>query len=330
MKKTIRIGFIGAGDIANLHARAIAKLPGAELKGLWNRTASTARAKAARYGCCTYDSVEALLADPEIDAVFILTNVETHFRYAVAAAEAGKHILVEKPVAETLDELLKLKKVVARTGVKLMPVHNYIHEPGVERIHGMIESGTLGAVTQFHMMYNIFHPEDNRVKYPGVIHQILTHHAYTMIYLTGLPAAVSCMKSNIDATFAQQENVAMAVMKMKNNALSHLSASFAGDDHAGEPWTCMIKVIGTEGSAKYSYRAWVGNAPNGPHSKTYFCYPASNVNTSSRVSEEVLHRGKAPLSTLDDAIAVQQIIDACEKSAAEGVTVHLTFDPFQI
>ncbi|MDR2467276.1 MAG: Gfo/Idh/MocA family oxidoreductase [Prevotellaceae bacterium] len=326
MRRTIRIGFIGAGDIANLHARAIAKLPGAELRGLWNRTASRAKAKAAEYGCRAYETAEELLVDPKIEAVFILTNVETHFRYAVAAAEAGKHILMEKPVAETLEELLNLKKVIERTKVKLMPVHNYIHEPGVERIREMIQSGALGAITQFHMMYNIFHPEDNRVKYPGVIHQIMTHHAYTMIYLAGLPAAVSCMKSNIDATFAKQENVAMAVMKMQNNALSHLSASFAGDDHAGEPWTCMIKVIGTKGSAKYSYRDWVVNAPNGPHSQTYFCYPESIVNTASSFIENVLRNGREPLSTLDDAIAVQRIIDACEKSAEEGITVNMNFD----
>lgn len=330
MEKTIRIGFLGAGDIANLHAEAIAKLSGAELRGLWNRTASKAKAKAAEYGCRTYETEEALLADPEIDAVFILTNVETHFRYAVMAAEAGKHVLVEKPVAETLAELLKLKEVVDRTGVKFMPVHNYIHEPGVERLHSMVKSGALGTVTQFYMMYNIFHPEDNRVRYPGVIHQILTHHVYTMLYLIGLPVAVSCMKSTIDATFAPQENLAMAIMKMENNALSHLCASFAGDDHAGEPWTCMIKTLGTKGSAKYSYRDWVVNVPNGPHSQTYHCYPESIRNTTAHFVEHVLRKGEAPLSSLDDAIAVQRIIDACEKSAAEGITVNMTFESPQL
>ena len=95
--RTIGVGFIGAGDIANLHAEAINDLAGAELIGLWNRTPEKGKAKAEQFGCKTYDSVEALLKDPSIDAVFVLTNMETHCEYTTRAAEARKHILVEKP-----------------------------------------------------------------------------------------------------------------------------------------------------------------------------------------------------------------------------------------
>jgi predicted dehydrogenase len=315
MKKIIKIGFIGAGDIANLHAEAINSLPDVELKGLWNRTASKGEEKAARYGCRTYSTAEALLADTEIDAVFILTNVETHLHYIEMAAAAGKHILVEKPVADTIEELVKVKQIVDAAGIKCMPVHNYIYEQGVKRLRDMVQNGSLGVVTQFYMLYNIFHAEDNRVRYPGVIHQIMTHHVYTMLYLVGKPVAVSCMKSTLEYSFAEQENLAMAVMKMQSGALSHLCASFTGDDHAGEPWTCLIKVMGTKGSAKYSYRDWVVNTPNGPHSQTYYCYPESIKNTAIFFLDNVLQRGETPLSTLDDAITVQRIIDACEKSA---------------
>jgi predicted dehydrogenase len=322
MEKTLKVGFLGAGDIANLHAEAVNSLPGVELKGLWNRTASKGEEKAARYGCKTYRTEDELLNDPEIDAVFILTNVETHYQYIVRAAEAGKHILIEKPVADTLDELVKLKEIVDKAGVKCMPVHNYIYEPGVKRLHDMIHNGDLGDITEFYMLYNIFHAEDNRVRYPGVIHQILTHHAYTMLYLAGKPRSVSCMKSTINATIAPQENLAMAIMKMENNAISHLCASFTGDDHAGDPWTCLIKVLGTKGSARYSYRDWVVNQPNGPHSQTYYCYPESIKNTSIHFVENVLGKGETPLSTLEDAITCQRIIDACEISAVKGI--HLT------
>ena len=323
MQKTLRIGFLGAGDIANIHAEAIRKLPGVKLKGLWNRTASKGEEKAARYGCIAYRTEDDLLNDPEIDAVFILTNVETHFQYTVKAAKAGKHILIEKPVADTLEELVKLKKVVDGAKIKCMPVHNYIYEPGVKRLHDMICEGALGDITQFYMLYNIFHAEDNRVRYPGVIHQILTHHVYTMLYLVGKPKSVSCMKSTVNGTIAPQENLAMAIMKMENNAISHLCASFTGDDHAGEPWTCMMKVLGTRGSAKYSYRDWVVNEPNGPHSQTYYCYPESIKNTATHFVENVLQKGEAPLSTLEDSIVCQRIIDACEISAVKETHVAI-------
>ncbi|MDR2847995.1 MAG: Gfo/Idh/MocA family oxidoreductase [Bacteroidales bacterium] len=321
--KTIKVGFLGAGDIANLHAEAVNNLPGVELKGLWNRTASKGEAKAAQYSCQTYQTADELLNDPEIDAVFILTNVETHFQYIEKAAKAGKHILIEKPVVNTMEELLRVKEIVDKAGVKCMPVHNYIYEPGVRRLREMVQNGALGDITEFYMMYNIFHAEDNRVRYPGVIHQILTHHAYTMLYLVGKPQTVSCMKSTINYTIAPQENLAMAIMKMESNAISHLCASFTDYDHAGDPWTCFIKVMGTRGSARYSYRDWLVNEPNGPHSQTFYCYPESIKNTATYFIENVLGKGEAPLSTLEDAITVQQIIDACEISATEEKHIRI-------
>ncbi len=321
--KTINIGFLGAGDIANLHAEAINQLEGANLAGLWNRTQEKARAKAKIFGCKVYATEDELLHDPEIDAVFILTNMETHCDYTIRAAKAGKHILVEKPAAASIAELQQMKSAVAQAGVFCMPVHNYIYEAGIQRTKSMIEMGQLGDITQFYMLYNIHHAHDIRARYPGVIRQILTHHSYTMLYLAGLPRTISCMKHTSDSGIAPQENVAMATLQMKNGSLSHLCASFANDDHAGDPWTCMIKVMGTKGSTRYSYRDWVINTPNGAHSQTYQCYPESIKNTATHFINKVLREGETPLSSLDDAITCQYIIEACERSVAEGI--HVTF-----
>jgi predicted dehydrogenase len=321
--KNIGVGFIGAGDIADLHAEAINALEGAELIGLWNRTFEKGQVKANKYGCRTYTSVDELLDDPKIDAVFILTNMETHCEYTIKAAQAEKHILVEKPAASSIAELEQMQKAIDAAEVKCMPVHNYIYEPGIKRAQSMIQSGKLGDITQFYMMYNIHHADDIRARYPGVIRQILTHHSYTMLYLAGEPKTVSCLKNTVDATLAPQENVAMANIQMQNGTLSHLCASFANDDHAGDPWSCIIKVIGTKGSTRYSYRDFVINDRNGAHSQTYQCYPESIINTATHFIDNVLRNGKEPLSSLEDAITCQRIIEACEKSVAEGVHVTL-------
>lgn len=321
--RTVKIGLLGSGDVADLHAEAINSLSGAELAGLWNRTAEKGKRKAAQYGCKTYSTEEELFNDPEIDAVFILTNMETHCEYTLRAAAAGKNILVEKPAASNIAELEKMQKAVAKAGVKCMPVHNYIYETGIQRTKTMIESGKLGVITQFYMLYNIHHADDIRARYPGVIRQILTHHSYTMLYLAGMPKTISCLKYTVDDTLAPQENVAMANMQMQNGSLSHLCASFANDDHAGDPWTCMIKVMGTKGSTRYSYRDWVINDRNGAHSQTYFCYPESIKNTTTHFINNVLRLDEKPLSSLEDAITCQRIIEACEKSVLEGVHVQL-------
>ncbi len=321
--KKLGVAFIGAGDIANLHAEAINSMPNAELIGLWNRTPEKGATKAKRYGCDVYDSVDDLLKDPKVDAVFVLTNMETHCEYTVRAAEAGKHILVEKPAASSIPELEKMNAAVQKAGVKCMPVHNYIYEPGIERAKKMIDKGKLGDIVQFYMLYNIHHADEIRARFPGVIRQILTHHSYTMLYLTGEPKTVSCLMNTVDDTIAPQENVAMANIQMKNGTLSHLCASFANDDHAGDPWTCLIKVIGTKGSTRYSYRDFVINDRNGAHSQTYQNYPESIKNTATHFINRVVRNGEDPLSSLKDAITCQKIIEACEYSVQEGVHVKL-------
>jgi predicted dehydrogenase len=320
--KNIGIGLLGAGDVADLHAEAINGLFGANLVGLWNRTPEKGEIKAAKYGCKTYKTEDDLFNDPEVDAVFILTNMETHCEYTIRAAEAGKHILVEKPAASNIAELQKMTEAVAKAGVTCMPVHNYIYETSIKRAQAMIQSGKLGDITQFYMMYNIHHADDIRARYPGVIRQILTHHSYTMLYLAGQPKTISCLKHTVNDTIAPQENVAMANMKMQNGTLSHLCASFANDDHSGDAWTCMIKVIGTKGSTRYSYRDWVINERNGAHSQTYYCYPETIKNTATHFIDNVLRKGEEPLSSLQDAITCQRIIEACERSVEEGIHVN--------
>lgn len=322
--KIIKIGLLGAGDVADLHAEAINSLEGAELVGLWNRTPEKGALKAKKYGCKVYKTEEELFQDPQLDAVFILTNMETHCDYTIRAAKAGKHILVEKPAASNIAELEKMQQAVSEAGVKCMPVHNYIYEAGIQRTKKMVQEGKLGDITQFYMMYNIHHADDIRARYPGVIRQILTHHSYTMLYLAGMPKTISCMKRTVDPGLAPQENVAMANIQMQDGTLSHLSASFANDDHAGDPWTCIIKVMGTKGSTRYSYRDWVINTRHGAHSQTYHAYPESIKNTTTHFVDNVLRNNEEPLSSLQDAIHCQNIIEACEKSVKEGVHVNFS------
>ncbi len=115
----------------------------------------------------------------------------------------------------------------------------------------------------------------------------------------------------------------MATVRMQNGALAHLCASFAADDHAGDPWTCLIKVIGTKGATRFSYRDWVENTPAVVHSQTYSAYPYSIDNTVEHFLNRCVRRDEPPLSSLGDAITCQRIIEACETSVAEGRHVDL-------
>jgi predicted dehydrogenase len=317
------IGLIGAGAIADLHAKAINQLDSAKLVGIWDINRETTKTKASWYHCQSFDAAQDLCNSPEVDAILVLTPMEFHCEYVIMAAKAGKHVLVEKPVASTISEIQEMLQAVKDSGIKCMPGHNYIYEDSVRRAKQMIDQGKLGPITQFYMMYNIHHADDIRARYPGVIRQILTHHAYTMLYLAGMPKSVSCMRFSTSEQVSQ-ENVAMATIQMENGSLSHLCASFANDDHSSDPWTCIIKVMGTKGSSRYSYRDWVIYEKNGPHSQTYFAYPETIANELQFFVEKVVMGDEPPLSSLEDALICQQVMEACEQSATDGK--HITLD----
>ena len=321
-----RIAFIGAGDISLLHAEAISACPGAELAGLWSIDSKLNEEKAELFGCSIYESAEALVADPSLDSVFILTNLETHTAYATLAMDAGKDVLIEKPVAPNVWELESLKACSEKNGVILCPGHNYIHEPSLHRARELLQSGRLGKLAAIYIHYHIHHPEEVARRYPGVIRHILTHHGYILGYLgesDHAPVAVSAIKSVIHYDKFQGEDLAMVNLRLQSGALAHFCADFAADDHSSDPWTFVVKVIGTDGATRFSYRDWVENKPGVVHSHTWSAYGWHIREEVRHFVEECLGKGTAPLSTIDDAITAQRIIEASEQSVAEQREVEL-------
>ena len=321
--KTIGVGFIGAGDISLLHAEAINSLAGTELIGVYDLDSEQTIRKSQAYNCKAFPSAEALIADPEIDAVFVLTPLQTHYEYSRMALEQGKHTFIEKPVGVSIDELEKIKKAAQISGAQCMPGHNYIYEPGVNRARDLIVRDKLGKIVSVYILYNIHHPEEVASRYPGVIRQILTHHSYIMLYLVGKPVSLTAMKSVVHYQQITQEDLGMVTLQLENGGLAHFCASFAADDHAGDPWTMMIKVIGTKGATRFSYRDWVENAPAEVHSQTYSAYPYGIANIDRYFIDECIRKGKEPLSTLDDAIMAQKIVEGVEASISQSKHIKI-------
>lgn len=314
----LRIGFIGAGDISILHGAAVNRLENAELAGLWNRTPARAQERAKELGCKVYESVESLVQDPEIDAVFVLTNLETHLEYCEMALAAKKHVLVEKPVAETVGKVERIRDLAAEAGVVCMPGHNMIYEESLERSHRLIQEGEIGRLVSVYVMYNIHHPEFVAERYPGVVRQILTHNLYTMMYLGGRPKRAHAFKASLHYEKLTREDLAMVNLELENGALAHISASFAADDLSADPWTFMVKAIGTSGTVRYSYQDWVEAKQGIVHSRTYTAYAGSIFNEGRVFVETVLAKGR-PRSTMDDAVAAQRTIEAIERSIETGM-----------
>ena len=310
----IKVGLFGAGDIADLHASGIKNCSSAELVGLFDIDNKKAQQKSDNYNCLSYDSAESMLKDPLIDAIFVLTPLEEHFNCAINALNSGKHVLVEKPVSSSVDEIQKIRDAADKAGKLCVPVHNYLYEDSILRTKELIDSGKLGDVVSIYILYNIHHPETVAQRYPGVIRQILTHHSYITCFLGGAPKSAMAMSSTINDGSVKKENLAMSILELENGGLAHFQASFAADDHASDNWTFAVKVIGTKGSTRFSHADWVQNQKAVVHSHTYSAYHYSIQNTVRYFIEDCLVNGKAPLSNLTDAVISLRTIESIEES----------------
>src|SRR5262245_2397344 len=112
--KALGVGIIGAGYFGEVHARAIAATPGARLAAVCDRDLARARRLAAGYGGAAYPECADLFADQAIDVVAIATPHHWHLPMATAAAAAGKHILLEKPMGRTVAECTAIMEAAER------------------------------------------------------------------------------------------------------------------------------------------------------------------------------------------------------------------------
>ncbi len=151
MKKpdaTVRYGIIGFGRFAEKAiAPAIRAAAQTELLALQKRTLTDARAKAIECGIpLAFGSVQDLVSHPEIDAVFIVSANSCHCPETIAAAEAGKHVIVEKPMAMSVAEAQRMIDACTKNRVKLMVGHMVRLSPLAIRLRELVQSGSLGQV----------------------------------------------------------------------------------------------------------------------------------------------------------------------------------------
>ena len=141
-----RIGIIGAGDYGEQHAKALAELSDAQLVAASRTNASALNDFTSRYGGIAYTDYQDLLNDNAVDIVVIATPHHLHTDIAIAAAQAGKHILLEKPIAPTREECEAIIHAVEVAQVKFMVGHVNHFVPAYQVAKQMLESGEMGEV----------------------------------------------------------------------------------------------------------------------------------------------------------------------------------------
>ncbi|HEB30649.1 MAG TPA: Gfo/Idh/MocA family oxidoreductase [Spirochaetes bacterium] len=142
----LRVGMIGTGFIGWLHARIYHESYGAQLAAVADSDKNVKKKVKDTFGCDFYTDYHEMLESGKIDAVDICLPDINHVEPAVAAAEAGKHILLEKPMARTAADCIKIKAACDKAGVRLLIAHVLRFDPGYKRLYDAVKSGEVGDV----------------------------------------------------------------------------------------------------------------------------------------------------------------------------------------
>lgn len=256
--KQIGWGLIGCGDIAQKRvAPAIRDSAAGELIAVNRAQSELAAAFAKQFGARRwYLDWRKLLLDEEIDAVYIATPVHLHAAQAIAAAEAGKHVLCEKPMAMNVHECDQMIAACRHQKVKLGVAYYRHFYPVIERVKAIIESGEIGAPVLAQInAFEHFNPEAGHprswllrkdVAGGGPMFDFGCHRIEVLIDILGPIAEVKAMTANV--VFDREvEDTASAVFRFERGACGLLSVSHA----AAEPKD-SLDIFGSLGSIRVS------------------------------------------------------------------------------
>ena len=144
----VRLGVVGAGNIADMNVAGYLEHPLCDVVAVCDVDEDVARAAAERWGVPrVYTDLPSMLADPDIDAVEILTPTHLHYEHVLDALNAGKHVSVQKPVTNSVDEARKLGEVAQAAGLTLRISECFVHYPPLELAKKLVKEGAIGRPT---------------------------------------------------------------------------------------------------------------------------------------------------------------------------------------
>jgi predicted dehydrogenase len=223
------VGVIGYGYWGPNLARAVVEVDAVALRAVADfSTAALERAGRRHPSARLLTDWRDIIADPAIDAVIVATPVSTHFEIALAALKAGKHVLVEKPMTDSVFKASLLVEEAARRSLILMVDHTFIYTGAVRTIHDLIEAGRIGDVYYYDSIrvnLGLFQRDVN------VIWDLAAHDIAILDFLVkAKPVAISASA----AAFLPDspENMAHLSVYFDNGALAHLNVN----------WMAPVKV----------------------------------------------------------------------------------------
>jgi predicted dehydrogenase len=348
MMDKVRVGIIGSGFVAGIHALSFEHVHDAELVAVAGKTPGEAAKFAGARGIPNaFDDYRAMVERKDIDAVVIAVPNYLHEEMVTAAAQAGKHILCEKPFARTIQEAERMLKVVNETGVKLVYGEMLCFAPKYVRAKRLIDEGAFGRVFLVRQSEQHDGPHspwfwDVNLSGGGVLLDMGCHSIEFARWMLGKPKVTSVLASM--GTFVHGERTlgedhSVTILKFDNGAMSISENSWARTGGIDD----RCEITGTHGNTTADLIR--GNALI-THSKTGYGYAVEKADTTVGWTftgfeeewnygfpQEMQHfvnvvRGvEEPIETGEDGLEVLKIIYAAYQSAGEGREIVFPYEP---
>lgn len=325
-------GVVGASNIAReWMIPAIKGQPESRVVAVTGGDPARVAAYAAAQGVPAAASLEALLADPAVDAVYVSSTNEQHHAQAMAAIAAGKHVLCEKPLALRLDDAREMVGAAAAAGLVFGTNHHLRNSVVHRTLREMVADGTIGQPLSVRVFHAVHLPEKLRgwrVNQPdggGVVLDITVHDADTLRFVLHAEAeAATAMTVNQGMASGGLEDGVMAVLRFDNGAMVQLHDAFT-HRHA----VTGFEVHGSEGSL-YARDAMTQRAVgsivlrrDGVEEVIELADPENLYQRAVRNFNAAVRGEGAPSATGEDGVRSLAIALAVRESAATGRQVAI-------
>jgi len=252
--KPLRVAVVGIGWWSDVLADACKRSTLFDIATCYTRSPDKRAAFAKKYNCAQSESYEAILADPSIEAVINTTPNNVHLETTRQAADAGKHVFLDKPIANTVAEGFEIARICEKAGIVLALGYQRRRETHFRWIRNEIDAGRFGKLVQAEG--NISRDRLGKIdlsswRYQaagmpgGVMLQIGIHYVDVLEFLMGPVKRVSGMSNQLVLP-GDNPDVANLILEHENGAISNLTASYAS---ASEYY--MMNIYGKEATAYY-------------------------------------------------------------------------------
>ena len=235
MPKPLRIAVIGPGKVAHLHAKAALQTPDTELVAVYGRTRSKAEEFARQYDIRAYDDVQEMVSQEKVDLCLVCTTHPAHREPTVAALNAGSHVLVEKPLASTLEDCDAMMEAAERNNRYLGVISQRRFYAPSMRIRDAIDTGTigkpvLGVVQMYGWRDEAYYKSDAwrgtwADEGGGVLVNQSPHQLDLLLWYMGDIDEVYGVWRNLNHPYIEVDDTALAIVKFKNGGLGNIIVS---------------------------------------------------------------------------------------------------------